>query len=281
MKVDYHIHTHLCGHAEGTAEDYVQAALQKGIEMMAFTDHAPLWYLPSNYSHQELKSPFERLERYLDEVRIAQWWYAPYPVALGMELDFIPGQEECMARTIEAAQPDYVLGSVHFIDGALLYEPEAFAHRSPESVWVSYLELSAECAETHLVDCIAHIDVLKAYLEMPASAVPTLRQVVRRLARADVCVELNTSGLRNGFGHVSPGPDILRLCREAGVEVTLGSDAHHPSHVGAGMEEAANALLEAGYDEIVVFSGRQKQRVPILQEGQAEGTRQLNHKYLG
>lgn len=39
---DYHIHTSLCNHANGTMKDYIKMALQKNISEMGFADHNPM-----------------------------------------------------------------------------------------------------------------------------------------------------------------------------------------------------------------------------------------------
>jgi len=39
---DYHIHTSLCGHAEGEMRAYVEQTLAAGVTEMGFADHLPL-----------------------------------------------------------------------------------------------------------------------------------------------------------------------------------------------------------------------------------------------
>ncbi|MCB1134396.1 MAG: PHP domain-containing protein, partial [Verrucomicrobiae bacterium] len=41
MPADYHTHTPLCLHAEGTPEEYVDAALAAGVTEYGISDHAP------------------------------------------------------------------------------------------------------------------------------------------------------------------------------------------------------------------------------------------------
>ena len=42
MPADYHSHTPLCRHAEGTPEAYCEAALRAGITEYGISDHAPV-----------------------------------------------------------------------------------------------------------------------------------------------------------------------------------------------------------------------------------------------
>ncbi|MBI3316105.1 MAG: PHP domain-containing protein, partial [Candidatus Omnitrophica bacterium] len=41
-KVDYHMHTPLCGHAVGEPGEYVEQAIKVGLSEIGFSDHAPL-----------------------------------------------------------------------------------------------------------------------------------------------------------------------------------------------------------------------------------------------
>jgi len=41
MIADYHIHTHLCPHAEGEPREYVERAIELGMPEMGFSDHLP------------------------------------------------------------------------------------------------------------------------------------------------------------------------------------------------------------------------------------------------
>ena len=46
MRVDLHNHTTLCNHAEGTVDEYIQRAIELGIDEYGFSDHAPMNYDP-------------------------------------------------------------------------------------------------------------------------------------------------------------------------------------------------------------------------------------------
>ena len=39
---NYHSHVALCGHAEGTVEDYVKEAIKHNFEEIGISDHAPI-----------------------------------------------------------------------------------------------------------------------------------------------------------------------------------------------------------------------------------------------
>ncbi len=83
------------------------------------------------------------------------------------------------------------------------------------------------------------------------------------MAKAGVCVEVNTAGLRKPVGEIYPHPDLLRACRVAGVPTTLGSDAHAPNEVAADLVTATGLMRRVGYETFVKYAGRQRSAIPL------------------
>ncbi|MBC7105899.1 MAG: histidinol-phosphatase, partial [Firmicutes bacterium] len=80
----------------------------------------------------------------------------------------------------------------------------------------------------------------------------------RAFKKGEVCVEVNTAGLRHPVQEIYPTEEFLALCRAHRVPVCLGSDAHRPADVGAGLEQAVALLREVGYREIALFRRRRR-----------------------
>ncbi len=74
----------------------------------------------------------------------------------------------------------------------------------------------------------------------------------------DVAFELNTSGCDSAAEEAYPSPGFLRILRDAGVPVTLGSDSHSPEQVGRHFDRAYGILREAEYDRVAFFKGRER-----------------------
>ena len=64
-------------------------------------------------------------------------------------------------------------------------------------------------------------------------------------------------------GELYPHPDLLAACRERGVPVTTGSDAHSPDVVGRDFDRARELLRSAGYETVTVFERRQRRQEPL------------------
>lgn len=259
--IDLHVHTWRCRHAEGTAQEYVRAAAERGVSTLCFTEHLPM--APSLIERVSgadgYAMPLGELPEYVEEVRgaAASGAGVGVEVLLGIEVDAVPEAREHAAELLGAHEFDFVLGSVHFIDGWAFDDPDKLAEYDRwdlDALWERYFADIADAARTGLVDAIAHADLVKKFRARPADPVGHLyAAAAEAFAEAGVAVEINSAGLRKPCGELYPGPEFLaRLCN-AGVPITIGSDAHAPGEVGLGSAEAVEAAREAGYRSVVVF----------------------------
>lgn len=283
MLTDYHMHLQpdgvderraqasrwdaVGGHLSvGWMERYVAAARARGVGEIAFTEH--LYRFAVVHDWQD--GPFWRQESdadigaYVAAVQAAK--DAGLPVLLGIETDWLPGHRDDIAALLRAHPFDVVLGSVHWVDGIGIDDPaDPPIRRLPaETVWHAYLDAFVEAAGSGLYDVMAHPDLPKVFGDAaPPSAVDRFPEMVDAVARAGIAIECSSAGLRKPAGALYPDPGLLRLFREAGVPVTLASDAHRPEDVAAGYPTAIAAVRGAGYETITRFRERVGEQVPI------------------
>ncbi len=266
IPADYHLHTRLCGHASGEPEEYLAQAARKGIPEVGFSDHLPLYFLPPGKTIQGYAMREDELSLYVDLVqKCAQ--KSPVRVRLGIEADFIPGYEESLAALLSSYPFDCVLGSVHFIEGwgfDNLAEIEEYGRRDINRVYEQYFALIQQAALSGLFDVMAHPDLVKKFAFRPTGDLsPHYEATARAFKKAGVCAEVNSAGLRYPAKEIYPSPSLLRCLFKHGVPVTMGSDAHCPDQVGAGLEQAVRLIKEAGYTEIALFSRRKRRFIKI------------------
>jgi histidinol-phosphatase (PHP family) len=264
--IDLHVHTSLCGHAEGSLEEYVSAARSAGVTTMAFCDHLPLppgW--PTHYT-----MAWTDLPAYVEQVtEVAARCRADGgpEVLLGIEADRIPGADHLVLGALEEHPFDVVLGSVHFIEEWAFDDPDLVARYGewvPDELWDRYFAELAATAATKMFDVIAHPDLVKKFGCAPVSDLrPWYEEIAAVFAGCGVAVEVNTGGLRKPCREIYPSLGLLNACRRHGVPATIGSDAHMPSHVGAAQGEARALLEAAGYRSVVVFRKRVAEEVPL------------------
>jgi histidinol-phosphatase (PHP family) len=268
MLVDYHVHTKLCGHAVGEMAEYVRTAAERGLEEMGFNDHAPTFHVQD----PQLAMAADQLPDYVEQVRALRERYRRPRIRLGVEADFVPGHEEDLRRLLQRYEFDYVYGSVHIIrnwrfDDTRLY-PDHYQGRNPEQAHQDYFQLIQRSARSGLFDVMGHMDLIKKFDHWEQPQIDELlEQTVKAIAEADVCVEVNTSGLRKPCREIYPSETILTLCCRHGVPVTLGSDAHHPREVGMDFDRAVELLKKVGYTHIAIYEKRHRMMVAIEEDG--------------
>jgi histidinol-phosphatase (PHP family) len=274
MIVDYHMH--LRGPADGregpidltveAVERFVEQAAARGVDEIGFTEHV--------YYFRELdrfvEHPYQRsrlghdLDAYCDAV--VEGKRRGLPVKLGLEVDWAPRREGELLEVLEPYPWDFLLGSVHIVDGeAVDMEPGLWARLSVEDVWSRYFEAVGVLAASGLVDVLAHLDVVKIFGRRPPGPVVADHHAAAAAAvgESGMAVEVSTAGLRKPVGELYPAPDLLAGCREHGAGATLASDAHVAGDVGRDFPAALELLRAAGYETVTVFDGRRARQEPL------------------
>jgi histidinol-phosphatase (PHP family) len=210
----------------------------------------------------------DQLDEYVAEVRRAQQAFPRLTIKLGLELDYLPGQEDWV-RELAARQPwDYFIGSVHYVENKWdVDNPNKVSEwekHDPFEVWTAYFERLARAAELGLFDIIGHVDLPKKFGYYPARDCTHLfRQFIQAAQAGGVAIELNTAGLRKECQEIYPSRQILELAHQAGVAITFGSDAHAPAEVGMNLAEAVALARSVGYTHWRRFNCRQGEMVAL------------------
>jgi histidinol-phosphatase (PHP family) len=273
---DYHVHPDYSIDAEGSIEKHCEAALHKGLKEIAFATHFDTdtktddCHVMVNGKQMDTLSG-EWLEHYELDIRAAGDKYKErgLKVLLGVEVDYIPGTEEILPEQFYNTEFDIVLGSTHLIDHIAISAgdraPLAFKRYTKEELGERYYSLLIEAVNTGLFDIMSHLDLYRRFGQLYYGNdvldiwKPYLRDLTRAMKRHNVGFEINTSPLRRGQDEPMPTRSIISALREEGITtVTVGSDAHRPTDVGAGIEAALHILRELNFQSITKFELRNK-----------------------
>jgi histidinol-phosphatase (PHP family) len=271
---DYHVHPGYSIDAEGSVEDFCQTALKSGLTEIAFTTHLDT-DTTTDDCHVMVRGKRmdtlsgEWLEDYETTIREAgdNFKERGLKVLLGVEVDYIPDVESVLPERFYSTDFDIVLGSAHLIDHIAISAgdraPAAFKRHTVEELGKKYYSLLLDSIETGLFEIMSHLDLYRrfgqAFYGKRIREIwrPYLGDLAAMMKKYGVGFEINTSPLRRGQNEPMPEENIVRALREAGVlTVTVGSDAHKPSDVGAGIEEAIQILKRAGFSAITTFDHR-------------------------
>jgi histidinol-phosphatase (PHP family) len=254
------MHTPLCRHAVGEPAEYVAAAEAAGVDEICFTCHCPM----PDWFDQAPRMRRSELPEYVAMVRAVQD-RGPVSVRLGIEADYFPGTEEYVRAMLQEYPFDFVLGSVHILCPDYQRRLQETGATSTAAVVELYFDELAAAARTGLFDSISHPDLVKRRAGMdPHEHEPVIRRALAAIRDADVCLEINTSGLRKYVFEPYPSAPIIRWAAEEGVRFSFGSDSHAPEDVGHAWEEIRRQLLSLGVPEVHRFE--QRRRIPVSLE---------------
>jgi len=260
---DYHTHTILCKHAEGTTREFRQKAKELGLAGLCFTDHCPE---PSGYDSQS-RMTLQELPHYYDLVQPLQDDDSP-PVLLGLEADFFPGCESFLMSFLPNQPLDLVMGSVHYIKDWGFDNPDSidtWKSVDLKGVWREYFRLIQQLIDTHLFDVISHFDLPKKFGHRlhDRDMKELVQPVLDHIAKEGMAFEINTSGWRRAAAEAYPSPLILSLAAEREIPITFGSDAHAPHEIGHHFAKALALARETGCKESLQFKQRVPTRIPL------------------
>ena len=186
---------------------------------------------------------------------------------LGLEVGLAA---EAAQRNAElAANPllDYIIGSVHMIDGrdlTLLYQD----HMAPEEVAGRYLRATLEMVERNsFFDALGHIDYPSRYSPHPDPEIwyddfPGLYDsIFRALTERGKLLELNTVRVLCRPAYKNLARLYARYRELGGRFVTMGSDAHMAAALFRGFEQGRRLARECGL-RVVHF----REREPVAED---------------
>jgi histidinol-phosphatase (PHP family) len=258
MLTSYHVHS-TYSDGENTVPELVEAAIELGLDELGISDH---YVIPEGKEPCPWSMPLDRLPEYVAEVRSAQEIAGDrLQVRIGLETDFAPSTAKALADALSAHPFDYVIGSMHFLDGfpvdAHAEDWEGLSEMDRDIIMMRYWIRMADLAASGLFDFVGHIDICKKFgFRATIDLSREIEAALDAIAESGMAVEVNTSGLHMPAAEVYPSASILRECHARGIPVLVTSDAHSAASLTRGFEHAARLVVKAGYSQVAAFAGR-------------------------
>ena len=254
LVADYH--THPQGHRvqryrRELLQPWVDSARARGIIDLAFTDH-DRYYAGIDFDE------IDRLQENNPDCKIRA----------GIELDNDPETSTAGRRWIEQnwERLDFVLGSIHYLNRAdQMFDnvpagSGQFAHRDIDEIYSDYFRRVRQLAETGLIDCLAHLDLVKIHGYRPRVPIASVvNETLESIRMHNLAIELSTAGWRKPVNELYPSDEIIRLALEKGIPFTIASDAHSWAQLGENYDRLAEKMSALGIREISVFDKHRRQ----------------------
>lgn len=245
MSIDTDFHSHV---VRSSVEHMARAAMWKNLRVLGLSEHIfqmrearPL--LP----HTPQEGPLTTLEAYfvgIEEIID----HSGYDVRAGLEVDFVPGINTALWRTIEGYSWDFLIGSVHEVDGLLFEQPLKHKREEGEALWLRYFELLRAAASCNQFSLISH-PVRMRYSNpfLPPHLDDELEHLAAEASKHDVALEINGYDILTYPGLVRR---LARACALQRTPISVGSDAHMPRDIARGHALSADVLCEAGISKV-------------------------------
>lgn len=278
MIADYHMHLENGSFTVDYISQFVETALARGVDEIGISEHGHhfIEYKPIMQHLAEGDDAYPQIVKWMsDDFHFPVDEYIDVllkardrgmPIKVGIELDYIPGFEEEIASFLAGRPWDYVLGSVHFLDKwGIDISPEiGWGEKNVDQVYRQYFGVLQKAARSGLFDVITHPDLVKIFRHRASIPLTEIyRETAEAMANGNVCCEVSAAGLRKPVGEIYPVPELLKLCREHSVPITLSSDAHYPKDAGLNLDKAIALAKECGYTELALFTERTRTLVPL------------------
>lgn len=252
---DCHVHTRLCNHATGEMEEYVIAAIDRGLREIVFLEHleAGINYFERTWLSEEAFDYYfkegDRLRsKYADRIQIGT----------GVELGYNPEHHSELLAKATARPWDRIGISCHF-----LQMPDTGLHLNllsrkrknialaqqfgPARLLKIYFDTLIEAVRKLPGTVLCHLDAALRYVPGLVFNDTHFQQIDVLLAAVkekDMALEINTSGFairKEPF----PARKILAIALKYDIPLQAGSDAHRPEDVGRFFENLPDYITSA------------------------------------
>ena len=139
-----------------------------------------------------------------------------------------------------------------------------FTGRDIDEIYADYFARVRAMAASGLVDCLAHLDLIKIHrFRSRAPIADLIGETLRLLKERGLSMEISTAGWRKPVGEQYPSVEIIRLAKEIGVPFTVASAAHSHVQQAENYGRLEEVLAGCGIKEVAIYEHHRRQTVAI------------------
>lgn len=245
MSIETDFHSHV---VRSSPAQMVQRAREMDLHVLGLSEHIfqmrearPL--LP----HMPEEGPFLTFDEYI--ARSAEAAERSHmDVRVGLEVDFVPEKHAAITQALADHPWDFLIGSVHEVDGLLFEWSRDYTRATGEALWLRYFELLRQAVASDAFSLVSHPVRMRATNAfLPAHLDDELEQLAAEAARHDVALEVNGYDVLH---YPSLVKHLVRACALHHTPISVGSDAHDPTKIAQGHQLSAEILHEANIQRV-------------------------------
>lgn len=254
-----------CNHAQDTLEEIVKKYIQFGYSWIGITEHVPpvndsFLYPDEKEAGLTARILSSRFETYIEECRRLQVKYSDQiTLYCAMEIETYSGYDSLVPILLKKYRPDYIVGSIHFVDDMGFdysksnYDKTAEAVGGYDNLYCRYFDQQFEMLKRFKPSVVGHFDLIRIYdpnYKKRLKKMVIKKRILRNLElikELDLIMDFNIRALSKGADEPYITDSILSLAREMNISVVPGDDSHAIKDVHQNMEQVMTLLRKSGF----------------------------------
>jgi histidinol-phosphatase (PHP family) len=251
---DFHIHSAVSFDGNDSIDSIAGVAAESGLLEICFCEH-----IEPAHTYDIDWDGYVDFEEYTRQIESARAKYPQLKICQGIEAGLDLSSIRPIGEYLRANPVDFVIASQHMVAGEDPYFPTYFEGKTKEESEALYLKYLLDCIrQFDAYSVVGHIGYVSqhsphnrplSYADYP----DLIDEILKTAIHSGKGIEVNTNGYYK-YGEPMPAPAIIRRFLELGGEIlTIGSDAHYKSVVGAKYAEVESLLVSLGARYVCTF----------------------------
>lgn len=253
-----------CHHATDSLEEIIQLYIAKQFPWVGITEHSPaiseeLLYPDQRAAGLTPEFLLDRFARYMKECRrLQQKYHSDIEIFAAMEIETYSGYEKFIPKLMDIFQPDYIVGSVHFVDDMGFdysqeqYDKTVEALGGMIPMYCRYFDQQFEMIKLLKPSVVGHFDLIRIFdpdyknTLLHPEIMARIKRNLQLIKELDLIMDFNLRSLLKGADEPYISRVILEMALHLGISVVPGDDSHGLGSVGMNIERALAILVELG-----------------------------------
>lgn len=262
--IDCHVHLEKGPYTVQWLGEFIEQAIKMNIDEIYFLEHTHIFKECSNlyfemseynqYQNDWFAQKRQNARPIIDYINFIEKMKKisfPVKVKFGLEVCYSPRHEKDIESIKNIYPFDFLVGSVHWIDGwafSHLKQPWTAQQVDVDKLYARYYQLMKQLAQSGLFSGLAHPNSLGCFGVNPGGTFNgTYIELARLLKSNNMYVE-QSSGIKIYYSknnQLGMNNEMLKIMKDNDVQILTASDAHTPQFAGCYIKELNDLIKSA------------------------------------